>query len=404
MNHQNTNDTVVIVHAKRTAMGHLGGFFKHTKATSLGSAVIADITKTFNQSHQHAASHPIINEVIMGCVLPAGLGQAPARQAALGAPLSPHIPCTTINKMCGSGMKAVMLAYDAILSGDHDCLIAGGFENMSQAPYLNKHGRFGYHVGHGQLLDHMICDGLEDAYEPGQLMGHFAETCAEQYDISRAAMDEFAMTSLVRAKEANLSQSFTDEITPVFIKTKKEMLSISQDEHAINADPNKIPSLKPVFSKNGRITPANASALSDGAAALLIMRYSLAKQLNLTPLAKIVGHATFADQPKQFTTAPIYAIQKLLKKIQWTIEEVDLFEINEAFAVITLVAMQILKLSHKKVNLHGGACALGHPLGASGARILVTLLYTLRRYGKKRGIASLCLGGGEATAMAIETL
>jgi len=338
----------------------------------------------------------------MGCVLPAGQGQAPARQAALGAGLPLSVGCTTVNKMCGSGMKAAMLAHDGLLAGSADIVVAGGMESMTNAPYLLPKARSGLRMGHGQVLDHMFYDGLEDAYDKGRLMGTFAEECAGSYKFSREAQDDFAIQSLKRARQANSDGSFAWEITPLAIKAGKDEKFIERDEQPFKANLEKIPTLKPAFRKDGTVTAANSSSISDGAAALVLMRRSTAEKRGLAPLAAIVGHSTHAQQPALFTTAPVGAIKKLFEKTNWRAGDVDLYEINEAFAVVTMAAMKEHGLPHDKVNVHGGACALGHPIGASGARILVTLIGALRKHGGKRGVASLCIGGGEATAMAIE--
>lgn len=390
------DDPIVIVGAARTAMGNYGGVFKETPAPQLGAQAIGAAI-----ARAHLSPNDI-DEVIMGCVLPAGQGQAPARQAALAAGLSVHTPCTTVNKMCGSGMKAIMLGYDEILAGSYRHVVAGGMENMSAAPYLLMKARFGYRMGHHQIYDHMMLDGLEDAYEKGTAMGVFAEKCVEKYHFSRKDLDDFATTSLLRAKKANEDGSFDAEIVPMTVKSGKETIEVKHDENALQAKPEKIPQLKPAFIPDGKITAANSSSISDGAAAVVLMRLSEAKRLNLTPLAKIVGHFTYAQEPAWFTTAPISAIKGLLEKIHWKITDVDLFEINEAFATVTMAAMKDLHLPHEKVNVHGGACALGHPIGASGARIVVTLLYALQQKKLTRGVASLCIGGGEATAFAID--
>lgn len=390
------SDPIVIVAATRSPLGSLLGNLKSLTAPTLGAATIAGALQQISLAPDR------VQEVIMGCVLSAGLGQAPARQAALGAGIPNLISCTTVNKMCGSGMKAVMLAHDSIQAGTNDCVIAGGLESMSNAPYLLPRARSGYRMGHGQLLDHMFIDGLEDAYEVGRLMGSFAEDTANQYGFTREQQDQFAITSLQRAQQATRDGIFTQEITPIKLNTKEGQTTVTFDEQPGKADFVKIPLLKPAFSKNGTITAANSSSISDGAAVLILMKRSLAEQHGITPLAQIVAHASHAKQPAQFTTAPIGAIQTLLQKSAWNINDVDLFEINEAFAVVTMAAMHDLKLSHEIVNVHGGACALGHPIGASGARILVTLLNALKIHGLKRGIAALCIGGGEATAMAVE--
>jgi len=393
-------DPVVIVAAKRTPTGNFNGYFKNTTTTQLGAAALA---ATIEQS---GIKPNTVNEVIMGCVLPAGLGQAPARQASIAAKIPHSVACTTINKMCGSGMKAVMLAHDAILSGTSDVLLAGGMENMSRAPYLLPKARFGYRLGHAEIIDHMMMDGLEDAYDKGRSMGYFAEQCASKYHFTREQQDAFALESLLRAKQATDEGRFKKEITPVTIKTRRDESIVDMDEGPQTIHADKIPKLKPAFIRDGTgtVTAANASSISDGAAALALTRASHAKKEGFKPLATIVGCHTYAHEPEWFTTAPIGAIQGLLKKTNWDINDVDLFEINEAFAVVAMSAMETLKISHDKLNVNGGACVLGHPIGASGARILVTLLYALQQRNLKRGIAALCIGGGEATAMAIELL
>jgi acetyl-CoA C-acetyltransferase len=343
-----------------------------------------------------------IEEVIMGCVLPAGQGQAPARQAALGAGLALSTGCTTVNKMCGSGMKAAMFAHDLLNSDSIDVVVAGGMESMTNAPYLLPKARAGLRMGHGQVVDHMFYDGLEDAYDKGRLMGTFAEDCAAKYQFSREAQDGFAIASLRRAQKANKEGWFAWEITPIAIKAGKEEKFVETDEQPFKANLEKIPTLRPAFRKDGTVTAANSSSISDGAAALVMMRRSSAEKRGLAPLATVIGHSTHAQEPGWFTTAPVGAIRKLLERTGWSAAQVDLYEINEAFAVVTMAAMKEHGLPHDKVNVHGGACALGHPIGASGARILVTLIGALRKYGGKRGVASLCIGGGEATAMALE--
>jgi acetyl-CoA C-acetyltransferase len=340
-----------------------------------------------------------ISEVIMGCVLPAGLGQAPARQAAIGAGVPRAVPATTVNKMCGSGMKAAMLGFDQIMAGSADVVVAGGMESMSNAPYLLEKARAGYRMGHGRVLDSMFLDGLEDAYDRGRLMGSFAEDTAEKLQFSRKAQDDFALESLARARRATANGSFRAEIVPISARTE-----VIDDETPTKARPEKIPTLKPAFRPDGTVTAANSSSISDGASALVLMRLSDAERRGLTPLAALCGHSSHAQDPAWFTTAPIGAIEKLLAKLGWQRGDVDLFEINEAFAVVTMAAMRDLDLPHDAVNVNGGACALGHPIGASGARILVTLLYALQARGLKRGVASLCIGGGEATAVAVERL
>jgi len=389
-------DPVVIVSATRTPLGGFMGDFAALTCTQLGSVAIkAAVTRAGVKPEQ-------IDEVIMGCVLPAGQGQAPARQASLGGGLPLAAGCTTVNKMCGSGMRAVMFANDMLLAGTNTVMLAGGMESMSNAPYLLPKARAGYRMGHGQIYDHMFLDGLEDAYDKGRLMGTFAEECADKYQFTRAAQDQFAIASTTRAKTANTDGSFAWEIAPVTVSGKKGDTVFDQDEQPFKAQLDKIPNLKPAFRKDGTVTAANSSSISDGAAALVLMRRSTADKLGLVPLASIVGHATHAQEPGWFTTAPVGAMQRLLARTGWSTDSVDLWEVNEAFAVVTMAAMHDLKLPHEKVNVHGGACALGHPIGASGARILVTLLGALRKYGKRRGIASLCIGGGEATAVAIE--
>ena len=391
-------DPVVIVGASRTPLGGFGGDLSSLSAPELGAVAISDaITKS-------GIKITDVNEVIMGVVLPAGQGQAPARQASIGAGIPKAVGATTINKMCGSGMKATMLAHDNILSGSHKIMVAGGMESMSNAPYLLPDARSGMRMGHGQLKDHMFLDGLEDAYDKGTLMGVYAENTAEAYQFTRDAQDEFSITSLKRALLASENGYFSDEIVPITVQSRKAETVIKSDEQPRNARPEKIPELRPAFREHGTVTAANSSSISDGAAALILVRRSEAEKQGLTPLAAILGHATHAQDPEWFTTAPIEAINKVLEKASWNKDEVDLFEINEAFAVVTMAAMKDLGLSHDKVNVHGGACALGHPVGATGARIIVTLLHALSRYDLKKGVASLCIGGGEATAIAIERL
>ena len=389
-------DPIVIVAAARTPMGAFQGELKGFAAPELGAAAIRAAVERAKLKPDE------VQEVLMGCVLPAGQGQAPARQAALGAGLALSTGCTTVNKMCGSGMKAAMLAHDSLVSGSIDVVVAGGMESMTNAPYLLPKARAGLRMGHGQVIDHMFYDGLEDAYEKGRLMGTFAEECAGSYGFSREAQDEFAIASLKRAQKANREGWFAWEITPMAIKSGKEQKFIEMDEQPFKANFDKIPTLKPAFRKDGTVTAANSSSISDGAAALVLMRRSTAEQRGLAPLAVVAGHATHAQEPRLFTTAPVAAIRKLFERTGWSAGGVDLYEINEAFAVVTMAAMKEHHLPHDKVNVHGGACALGHPIGASGARILVTLIGALRKYGGKRGVASLCIGGGEATAMAIE--
>lgn len=390
------SDPIVIVSAVRTPMGGFQGDFANLTAGELGAVAIKGAVERAGISAED------VQEVIMGCVLPAGQGQAPARQAALGANLPLSAGCTTVNKMCGSGMKATMLAHDLLLAGANQVMVAGGMESMTNAPYLLPKARAGFRMGHGEVKDHMFLDGLEDAYDKGRLMGTYAEECADMFNFTRAAQDEFAIASLTRAKTAIETGAFKDEIVPVTVKSRKGEVHIDTDEQPHKAAIDKIPSLKPAFRKDGTVTAANSSSISDGAAALVLMRQSEAAKRGLKPLAVIKGHSTHAQKPALFTTAPVYAMQKLLNQLDWTVADVDLFEINEAFAVITMAAMKELNIPHDKVNVHGGACALGHPIGASGARILVTLLSALKQRGLKRGVASLCIGGGEATAMAVE--
>ncbi len=389
-------DPVVIVSAARTPMGAFQGELKSFAAPELGAAAIRAAVERARLQPQD------VQEVVMGCVLPAGQGQAPARQAALGAGLPLATGCTTVNKMCGSGMKAAMLVHDSLLSGSFEIAVAGGMESMTNAPYLLPKARAGLRMGHGQVIDHMFCDGLEDAYDKGRLMGSFAEDCASKYSFTRQAQDAFAVTSLQRAQKANKEGWFAWETTPLALKVGKDEKFIETDEQPFKANLEKVPALKPAFRKDGTVTAANSSSISDGAAALVLMRRSSAEQRGLAPLAPIVGHATHAQEPGWFTTAPVGAMHKLFAKTGWSAGQVDLYEINEAFAVVTLAAMKEHGLPHDKVNVHGGACALGHPIGASGARILVTLIGALRKLGKRRGVAALCIGGGEATAMAIE--
>jgi len=389
-------DPIVIVSAARTPMGAFQGELKGFTAPELGAAAIRAAVERAKLKPEE------LQEVLMGCVLPAGQGQAPARQAALGAGLALSTGCTTVNKMCGSGMKAAMLAHDSLVSHSNEIIVAGGMESMTNAPYLLPKARAGLRMGHGQVIDHMFYDGLEDAYEKGRLMGTFAEECAQSFSFTRESQDQFAITSLQRAQKANKDGSFAWETTPLAIKAGKDEKFVETDEQPFKANFDKIPTLKPAFRKDGTVTAANSSSISDGAAALVLMRRSTAEKRGLSPIATIIGHSTHAQAPGLFTTAPVGAIRKLFERTGWSADKVDLYEINEAFAVVTMAAMQEHKLPHDKVNVHGGACALGHPIGASGARILVTLIGALRKYGAKRGVASLCIGGGEATAMAIE--
>ena len=390
------NDPVVIVGAARTPMGGFQGDFSSLAASDLGAVAI-------KAAVERAGVAPAdVDKVIFGCVLPAGQGQAPARQAALKAGLPLATGCTTVNKMCGSAMEATMLAHDALIAGTAAVIVAGGMESMTNAPYLMPKARAGYRMGHQQVLDHMFYDGLEDAYEKGRLMGTFAEDCADKYAFTREAQDAFALASLSRALAANDDGTFAWEIAPVTVTGRKGDVVVDHDEQPAKAAPDKIPQLKPAFRKDGTVTAANSSSISDGAAALVLMRRSEAEKRGLKPLAVIVAHTTHAQEPAWFSTAPVGAIEKLYRKTGWTTKDVDLFEINEAFAVVTMAAMKEHGLAHEKVNVHGGACALGHPIGASGARIIVTLLGALRKHGGRRGVASLCIGGGEATAIAIE--
>lgn len=391
-------DPIVIVSAARTPMGGFQGDFNSLAASQLGATAIAAAVERAGISGED------VQEAVMGCVLPAGQGQAPARQAVLGAKLPLSVNCTTINKMCGSGMKAIMFAHDMLLAGSNQVMVAGGMESMSQAPYLLPKARGGFRLGHGDIKDHMFLDGLEDAYDKGKLMGWFAEICAEKYGFSREAQDEFAVRSLQRAQHAIQSGLFKAEIAPVTVAGRKGDVLIENDEQPLKANLEKIPTLKPAFKKDGTVTPANSSSISDGAAAVVMMKLSEAEKRGLKPIAKIVGHSTHAHEPAWFSTAPVDAMRKLLNQIGWTTDDVDLYEINEAFAVVTMAAMHDLALPADKVNVRGGACALGHPIGASGARIVVTLLAALQQTGGKRGIASLCIGGGEATALAVELL
>jgi acetyl-CoA C-acetyltransferase len=389
---------IVITGAARTPMGGFQGDLSDATAPELGAVAI----RAALERSQVAADE--VDEVLMGCVLPAGMGQAPARQASLGAGVPQSVGCTTVNKMCGSGMKAAMLAHDALAADTGEIVVAGGLESMSNTPYLLTRARAGYRMGHGQLLDHMFLDGLEDAYDKGRLMGVFAEDTAEAYQFTRAAQDDFSIESLARAKTAIEDGSFSGEVVPVTVKSRKGERVVERDEQPLKANIDKIPTLKPAFRDGGTVTAANSSSISDGAAALVLMRRDEAGKRGVEPLAQIAGHASHAQAPEWFTTAPIGAVKKLLDKVGWSAGEVDLFEINEAFAVVAMAAMRDLELPHDKVNVHGGACALGHPVGASGARIVVTLLAAMEKYDVRRGVAALCIGGGEATAIAVERL
>lgn len=392
------NDPIVILGSARTPMGGFQGDLKSLSAPELGAAAIRAAVERSGVAAEQ------VQEVLMGCVLPAGLGQAPARQAALGAGLGRATASTTLNKMCGSGMQAAILAHDALRAGSVDLVVAGGMESMSNAPYLLEKARGGYRMGHGKVLDHMFLDGLEDAYDKGRLMGTFAEDCAQHHGFTREQQDAYALASLQRARDAIAEGRFVDEIVPLEFTQGREQRTVRDDEQPPKAMPEKIPSLKPAFREGGTVTAANSSSISDGAAALLLTRRSHAEQLGLKPQAVIHGHAVFADAPNLFPTVPIGAIHRLLERTGWQLGDVDLFEINEAFAVVAMVTMRELGLDHAKVNVNGGACALGHPIGASGARILVTLIAALRARGLRRGIAAICIGGGEATAMAVELL
>ncbi len=389
-------DPIVIVSAARTPMGGFQGDFKDVTASELGAVAIKAALERAGLAPDQ------VEETVFGCVLPAGQGQAPARQAAIGAGVPYAAGATTVNKMCGSGMKAAMFAHDLIKAGSARIAVAGGMESMTNAPYLLDKARAGYRLGHGAVKDHMFLDGLEDAYDKGRLMGAFAEDCAQSYQFTRQAQDDYAIASLKRAQKAIADGSFAGEITPVAIKTTKGETLVTFDEQPGKARIEKIPNLKPAFRKDGTVTAANSSSISDGAAALVLMSESEAHKRGLSPLARMIGHATHAQAPGLFATAPIGALKTLSERTGWTLKDVDLFEINEAFAVVAMAAMRDLDLPHDKVNVHGGACALGHPIGASGARIMATLLAALQKYKLKRGMATLCIGGGEATAVALE--
>jgi acetyl-CoA C-acetyltransferase len=387
---------IVIASAARTPMGGFQGELSSLTAPQLGAETIkAALGKT-------AIDPADVSEVLMGCVLPAGQGQAPARQAALGAGLPQSVPCTTVNKMCGSGMKTVMMAYDSLHTRPGDIIVAGGMESMSNAPYLLPKARSGMRLGHSVVLDHMFLDGLEDAYDKGRLMGTFAEDTATHYQFTRGDQDAFALASLERAKRANMDGSFAGEIAPVTVSLAKVQATIDKDEQPFSARPDKVPLLKPAFRDGGTVTAANSSSISDGAAALVLCRENEAQRRSVQPLARLVGIASHAQEPAWFTTAPIHAIRNLLDTVGWRTGDVDLYEVNEAFAVVAMAAMRDLGLPHEIVNVNGGACALGHPIGASGARIIVTLVNALKQRGGKRGVAGICIGGGEATAVALE--
>lgn len=393
-----TADPTVILSYARTPMGSFQGSLSGASAVDLGSAAVKAAVERCGVDRE------LVERIYMGCVLSAGLGQAPARQAALGAGLPQSVDATTVNKMCGSGMMAAMLASDALAAGSADLILAGGMESMTNAPYLSNKHRAGARIGHDRLYDHMMLDGLEDAYEPGRAMGTFADETAQEYQFTRSDQDDYAIESLNRARQAQGNGAFDREIVAVEIAGRKGPTTVSVDEQPGKSDAAKIPGLKPVFSKDGTVTAANASSISDGAAALVMTRMSVAERLGLTPIARIVGHSAHAHRPARFTTAPVPAIRKLLDKAGWNVEDVDLFEVNEAFACVAMCAMRDLGLPHEKVNVNGGATALGHPIGASGARILATLIAALQNRGLKRGVASLCIGGGEATAMAVELI
>jgi acetyl-CoA C-acetyltransferase len=393
-----STDPVVIVSYARTPMGSMQGALSDARATDLGGAAVGAAVERAGLKGE------AVERIYMGCVLPAGLGQAPARQAARYAGLPDSVEATTVNKMCGSGMQAAIMGAEALAAGSVDLLVAGGLESMTNAPYLSMKHRSGARIGHDRLFDHMFLDGLEDAYEPGRAMGTFAEEIATEYQFTREAQDAFAIASLTRAQAAQQSGAFDREIVAVEIKTRKGVVTVDKDEQPLKGDPSKIPTLKPAFAKDGTITAANASSISDGAAALVMTRLSVAEKLGLTPVARVVSHAGHAHLPARFTTAPVFAMRKALEKAGWGIGDVDLFEVNEAFAVVAMIAMRDLSISHDVLNVNGGACALGHPIGASGARILATLLAALQNGGQKRGLASLCIGGGEATAMAVELM
>ncbi|MFZ5730236.1 MAG: acetyl-CoA acetyltransferase [Phenylobacterium sp. RIFCSPHIGHO2_01_FULL_70_10] len=390
------SDPVVIASFARTPMGGFQGALSAVKATELGAAAVKAAVERAGLPPEK------VDQIFMGCVLPAGLGQAPARQAALGAGLPRSVQATTVNKMCGSGMQAAIMAHDALAAGSAEVIVAGGMESMSGAPYLLAKHRSGARIGHDTVYDHMYLDGLEDAYEPGRLMGSFAEETARAYQFTREAMDDFAIRSLSRARSATESGAFSGEIAPVEVATRRGVETVTHDEQPLKADPAKIPTLKPAFAKDGAITAANASSISDGAAALVLTRASVADRLGLNVAARIVAHAAHAHEPGQFTTAPVPAMRKALEKAGWSAGDVDLFEVNEAFAVVAMIAERELGIDADRLNVNGGACALGHPIGASGARILATLIAALKARGGTRGLASLCIGGGEATAMAVE--
>ena len=389
------NSSVVVTGISRTPIGGFQGSLSPQSAPEIGAHSIRSAMVDSKISGND------VNEVLMGCVLPAGIGQAPARQAALASGIPESTGCTTVNKMCGSGMKTIMLGYDSIVAKTNAIVAAGGMESMSNAPYILPKARSGMRMGHASVMDHMFIDGLEDAYDKGSLMGHFAEACASVYRFSRQSQDNFAIESLTRAQKATNNGTFEREITQVEVKTRKSSYVVKTDEQPQNANTEKIPNLKPAFRDNGTVTAANSSSISDGSATVILMSGEEAQNRNFQPLAQLVGHTTYAAEPKLFPTAPIGSIRLLLEKLNWSVDDVDLFEINEAFAVVTMAAMHTLKLPHDRVNIHGGACALGHPVGASGARILVTLIAAMEKYDLKKGVASLCIGGGEATAIGV---
>jgi acetyl-CoA C-acetyltransferase len=393
-----TADPIVILSYARTPMGGFQGALSGANATELGATAVSAAVE------RAGVAKDSIERIYMGCVLPAGLGQAPARQAAIMGGLPDSVEATTVNKMCGSGMQAAIMGAEALAAGSVELLVAGGMESMTNAPYLMTKHRGGARIGHDRMFDSMYLDGLEDAYEPGKLMGSFAEDTAREYQFTREQQDDYAIASLTRAQKAQRDGSFDREIVPVTVSGRKGDVTVSEDEQPAKGDVSKIPTLRPAFSKDGTITAANASSISDGAAALVMTRLSVAEKLGIKPVARIVTHAAHAHLPAKFTTAPVFAMQKALDRAGWAIGDVDLFEVNEAFAVVSMIAMRDLSISHDVLNVHGGATALGHPIGASGARIMATLLSALETHGQKRGLASLCIGGGEATAVAVELM
>jgi len=391
-------DPVVIAGYARTPMGGMQGVFADVKSTDLGAAAVRSAVE------RSGIGGDLIDQIVMGCVLPAGLGQAPARQAAIHAGLGEHVPATTINKMCGSGMQAAIMMHDALIGGSVDVAVAGGMESMTGAPYLLKKHRSGARIGHDVVKDSMFLDGLEDAYDEGRLMGAFAEEAAQEYQFTREAQDEYAIRSLTLARAAQDSGAFDREIVPVEVTTRKGSVTVATDEQPGKANIDKIPTLRPAFAKDGTVTAANSSSISDGAAALVMCRASTAEKLGMNPVARVIGHAAFAHAPGKFTSAPVHATRRLMERIGWTMGDVDLFEVNEAFAVVALIAERELGIERDRLNVNGGACALGHPIGASGARIMTTLLAAMENRNLKRGIASICIGGGEATAVALEMI